>query len=143
MESIYIYTMQDLQNILGKPRTSILAMINRLSLTNTEEYYSKVKENGRDKTYYSQKIVDLLKNNNKEKVKANGNSKSLNSSSIITMYEKQIKDKDLQIEYLKERIDRLEQLLAVKEQKELAETQAKLLDNGEEKQGFFKRLFRH
>lgn len=147
MESIYIYTMQDLQSILNKPRTSILAMISKLNLTDTTEYYNKVKENGRDKIYYSQKLVDMLQQNSqkqsKEKAKTNNNNTSLNKS-IITMYQEQIDYLKNQIESKDLQIERLQQIIAMKEQKELTETKAKLLEDTEikkEKIGILKRIF--
>lgn len=146
MEKDYIYTMQDLQKILNKPRTSIIVRINKLNLKDTTEYYKKVKENGREKLYYTQKLIDKINDDySKDKSKTNNNNTSLNKS-IITMYQEQLEYLKKQIESKDLQIERLQQIIAVKEQSELTEKKIKLLEDSEtkkEKIGIFKKIFGH
>lgn len=145
-ENIYNYTIKDLQNELGKARTTILNMINKLELEDTDKYYKKVKENGREKLYYNIKLLELLKK--KEEKTSSKKAKIENtsiSSSIIQPYIEQIEFLKKQIESKDKQIERLQQIIAVKEQKELEEKRIELLESKEMKQkrvGFFQRLFK-
>ncbi len=145
-ENTYNYTIKDLQNELGKARTTILNMINKLELENTDKYYKKVKENGREKLYYNIKLLELLKE--KEEKVNNNKTKEENTSisiSIVQPYIEQIEFLKKQIESKDKQIERLQQIIAVKEQKELEEKRIELLENEEIKQkrvGFFQKLFK-
>lgn len=143
-ENTYNYTIKDLQNELGKARTTILNMINKLELEDTDKYYKKVKENGREKLYYNIKLLELLKE--KEGKASNKKAKEENTSiSIVQPYIEQIEFLKKQIESKDKQIERLQQIIAVKEQKELEEKRIELLENEEIKQkrvGFFQKLFK-
>lgn len=156
-KEIYKYTIKDLQTELQKARTTILNIINKLDLKESAEYYKKVKENGRDKTYYSQKLLDTLKEyiNNTDNTETKGKEdvKTEKEAESNTSLEKsRINDLIEQIEHLKrqlenkdEQIKELHQIIAIKEQTELAEKKLKLLDNPEQKKeklSFWQRLFK-
>lgn len=149
-KEIYKYTIKDLQTELQKARTTILNIINKLDLKESAEYYNKVKENGRDKTYYTQKLLDKLKEyiNNTEKkedIKTEmGNNTSLEKS-IINDLREQIKYLNTRLEKQDEQIKELHQIIAIKEQTELAKEKLRLLDSPEQKKeklSFWQRLFK-
>ena len=150
-DNIYIYTIKDLQDNLNKARTTIISMINKLDLTETEYYFKKVKENNRDKVYYTQKMLDLLKVNNTNAKTNNANTTNkVNTNTsldlrVIDLLEKQIQILNEQLKNKDIEIQQLHHLLALKEQSNYESNKNNLLDdtNAEdrEKKGFFRRLF--
>jgi len=145
----YTYTKQDILRDTGLKPGTFYNRIKELGIKDNIDYMKKVKENNRDKTYFNQKAYDMLLNY-QESVKDtsnlsndNINDMSSNDSSIsmylhkeiVSLLKQQLEEKDKQIE-------RLQNIIGVKEQTTLVEKQKQLGTSEDNRKWwqFFKRM---